>query len=67
MHACQFICVCVLKSSHSPRLRLEEDVVEDNIVARIKLCYGHFEVWSLSHPSTQMSLKREQERAAILP
>lgn len=45
--ACQFICVCVLKSSHSPRLRLEEDVVEDNMVARIKLCYGHFEVWSL--------------------
>ena len=40
-------CVCVLKSSHSPWMRLEEDVVKANITARIKSCYRHFEVWSL--------------------
>lgn len=32
-----------LTPSSSP----QEDVVEANIVARIKLYYGHFEVWSL--------------------
>lgn len=40
-------CECVLKSSHSLWLRLQEDVVEANMVARIKSYYGHFEVWSL--------------------
>lgn len=44
----------------------EEDVVEPNMVARIKSCYGHFEVWSLWVIHQQMS-PGGRERAAASP
>ena len=63
-----YILFSPLKPSLSLCLRSEEDVVESNMVARTKSCYGQFEVWStVSHPSVQMSLggkesERERER-----